>query len=175
MSTVQKITTILLVLAACGVSGCANDPNTGYTMKDQYIPGVRSVYVPMWNRGKDVFRRGLEFGISEAIIKEIQASTDYRISKDADADTILTGEIVAVDQAVMAFNPDTGNPREKEITITIAFTWTDLRDGRIRAKEDALEVTGTYIPDFGEGFFQASQDIFDKAARRVVEHMEAEW
>lgn len=171
----HKIAIVLLAAAACGVSSCDNDPNNAYTMRDQYVQGVRSVYVPMWNRNRDVFRRELEFRISEAVIKEIQTSTRYRISDEASADTMLTGEIVEVSQAVMAFNPDSGNPREQEITITIAFVWQDLRDGTVRAQEDALEVTGTYIPDFGEGFFQASQDIFDTAARRVVEHMEADW
>jgi len=175
MPTAHKTTIIILALVIFGAVGCDVDPTTGYTTRDQYVQNVRSVCVPMWNRGRDVYRRDLEFRITESIVKEIQANTKYKISEEARADTILTGEIIGVSQEVMAFNPDTGNPREKEITITLAFTWTDLRNGKMLAHEDAMEVTGTYIPDFGEDFFQGSQDVLDEAARQVVRHMEADW
>ncbi len=175
MSTAHKIATVVVVLAACGISGCVNDPDTAYTTDSQYVRNIRTVYVPLWNRNKDVYRRELEFRISEAVAKQIPASTDYRIAEESRADTILTGEVVDVIQDVMAYNPDTGNPREKEIIIIIAFKWQDLRTGKILAEEDSLEVTATYIPDFREDFYQGSQDLFDEAARRVVQRMEAEW
>ncbi len=175
MPTAHRIAIVLMALTVCGISGCNTDPTVGYTTRDQYRQGIRTIYVPMWNRNKDVYRRKLEFRISEAVVKEIGASTRYRISEESRADTILTGEVVKVVRDVMAFNPDTGDPLEKEIIITFAFQWTDLRSGEVLAENAALEVTATYIPDLGTDFFQGSQDLVDKAARRVVEHMEAEW
>ena len=175
MPTAYRTMILLLAVAMCCVVGCDNDPNTAYTTRDQYVPNVHTVYVPLWNRSKDVYRRELEFRISESVIKEIQASTPYKISDESRADTKLTGEVVHVAQEVMAFNPDTGNPLEKEITVIIAFEWVDLRSGKVLKDVDDLEVTATYIPDFGTDFHQGSQDLFDKAARRVVQRMEAEW
>jgi hypothetical protein len=168
----------LLTLATAAVfvlAGCNDDPNMGYTMADQYRSGISSVHVPMWDRGRDVYRRDLEFRLTEAVVKEIQTSTKYRIAEKADADTMLSGEVVLVTQTVMAFNPDTGNPYEQEIMLTIAFRWQDLRTGEILAEEKNLQISSTYIQDFNEDFFQGSQDVIDRAARRIVEHMEAPW
>lgn len=175
MPRTHRIVTLLVLVAACWLSGCDNDPNTAWTTRGQFVQGVDTVYVPMWNRNRDVFRRDLEFRITEAVVKEIQAETPYRISSESRADTILTGEIIEVSQEVMNFNPDTGNPREKEITMIIAFLWVDLRTGKELAKEDAMEVTATYIPDFGEDFFQGSEALFNEAARSVVRGMHADW
>ncbi len=175
MPRTYRIVTLLVLMSACWLSGCDNDPNTAWTTRDQFVQGVDTVYVPMWNRNRDIFRRELEFRITEAVAKEIQASTPYRISSESRADTMLTGEIVEIPEQVMNFNPDSGNPREKEIIMTIAFRWVDLRTGKELAKEDAIEVTATYIPDFGEDYFQGSEAAFNAAARRVVQSMHAEW
>ena len=76
-----------------------------------------------------------------------------------------------------SFNPDSGDPRELEITMTIAFRWRNLKTGEEMARDQKLQVTSTYIPDppLGEDFFQGSQDGIEKAARRIVERMEAPW
>jgi hypothetical protein len=172
------------LLAAClfaGLSaGCVEvdgDGNNAYTMKSPYPEGIRTVHVPIWTRSKDVYRRDLEFRLTEAVIKRIEMQTPYKITTRARADSELAGEIIVVEQGVLGFNPDTGNPRELELALTMAFTWKNLRTGEILTQEPALSVSGTYIPDepLGEDFFQGSQSVIEDAAIRIVESMEAEW
>ena len=163
------------VLAAAG--GCATDPTKGYTTKSQYVEGVKTIAVPIWTRGKEVYRRGIEMRLTEALVKRIELDTPYKVTAKSRADTEIRGKIDRISQRVLSFNPDTGMAREKEITLTVSFTWTDLRSGKVLAKRGNFRQAGTYIPldPLGEDFFQGSEDVVNKLAVRIVEQMAAEW
>jgi len=168
--------TVLGGALACAV-GCAADPTKGYTVKSQYVPGIKTVCVPIFTRGKRVYRRGLEFRLTEAVIKRIQLDTPYRVTRKGGADTELRGAIDRVSQRVLSFDPDTGFPRETEITMTVSFTWTDLRNGAILKQHTNFRQADTYIPPppLSEDFFQGSEGAINKLAKRIVEQMEADW
>ena len=191
---------IALGMAAAGVAapGCSDDPKLGYTMKSLYRDDVKSVAVPIWARGRNVYRREVEMRLTEALVKRIQLDTSYKVTEKPRADTILEGTIDRIDQQVLSKNPDTGRPRELDVTFVLSFTWTDLRTGKVLAKESNFKVAGTYSPEepLGDGYFQerrnlapamarrapekedfflGSEDVINRAARLIVEKMEAEW
>jgi hypothetical protein len=161
-----------LCASALSVTGCGP-----YTMEDQYRQGIRTVYVPIWTRGRDVYRRDLEFRLTEAIQKRIGSDTPYRLASKEEADTELDGELVRIHQRVLSKNPDTGRAREMEETFYIDFTWKDLRTGEILVERRNFNAAATYIPvePFEEDFFHGSQDVINRLARRIVETMEADW
>ena len=165
-----------LLLLAMLASGCG-DGSSGYTMREPYRSDVKTVCVPIWVRGKDVYRRELEFRLTEAVVKQIELSTPYKVTSRAKADTLLEGTIENVSQRVLSINPDTGQPREKEVTLIVSFTWTDLRTGSVLAKRSRYGVSSTYIPPdpFNEDFFQGSEDAMNRLAQRIVEQMEENW
>lgn len=157
--------------------GCADDPSKGYTFQSLHQQDVDSVAVEMFSRGRQVYRRGLEMRLTEAVVKQIQLGTPYRVLPKSQADTLLTGELTQVSQRILNYNPYTGHPRELELVIRLSFRWVDLRSGKTRKAVGNLPVTGSYIVDpvVDEDFFQGSADVIDEAARRVVEHMERDW
>ncbi len=173
------IARLTISIALCGLvvafAGCNGDPMLGYSLDTMYRDDVSSVYVPMFIRGSDVYRQGEEYRLTEAVIKQIQADTPYRISDRDRADTLLTGELVSITRTVLATNRDTGNPIEQEIIVRVAFTWTNLDTGEVLADVRGLDVAMTYAPDLNEDFFQGSQDVYERAARRIVEYMETPW
>jgi len=178
----MKTTCAILLLVGLGIltaamPACNSDPTKGYTTQSQYRRGISSVAVPIWTRGKGVYRRGLEFRLTEALQKRIAFDTDYTVTVKQRADTELTGTIEQIVQRVLSFNPDTGLAREMEMTITVSFTWTDLRSGKVLLERSNFRVAGTYIPPapLGEDFFQGSEDVVNELARRIVEQMEADW
>jgi len=177
----KNIATVIARALAAGVllggAGCSNDPTKGYTLKSQYVEGVKTVSVPIWHRGKEVYRRGLEMRLTEAVIKRLELDTPYKVTDKSRADTELRGTIDRISQRVLSFNPDSGLPREKELTVTVSFTWTDLRTGKVLAQRKGFREAGAYVPPqpFGEDFFQGSEDVVNKLARRIVEQMEADW
>lgn len=161
----------LLAWSAAEMIGC------GYTMTPPYPANVRTVAVPIWLRGKDVYRRELEFHLTEAVQKRIELDTPYKVTERSRADTLLEGSIDRIDQRVLSWDRDTGRPKEMEMTLVLSFTWTDLRDGRTLAKHSNFPVTATYIPHdpLREDFFQGSEDVLNRAAKRIVEQMESKW
>ncbi|RPI64075.1 MAG: hypothetical protein EHM48_01455 [Planctomycetaceae bacterium] len=177
MTMRRTIATILLAATAVLTVGCSDDPNKGYSTQSLYPEKVKSVAVPMWNRGGKVYRRGWEYTLTEAIQKQIQLDTKYKILPTSRADTILEGTIDEISQRVLSNDPDSGNPREKEIRFEVSFTWKDLRTGEILAQRTRMPVTATYIPlqPFSEDFFQGGQDAANRIAQAVVEQMESDW
>ena len=185
-------TRILFAVAmALSAAGCSGDPSAGYTMRSPYRGGIKTVAIPIANRGKDVYRRELEMQLTEAVQKQVELSTRYKVTSRGKADTLLEMTIVKIDQRPLSFNTDTGLPREKEIRMTIRFVWKDLRSGEVIVERDKLEIDGVYLPNsttletnpgpsvdempYNEDFFQGSQDVINRAAARIVEQMEADW
>jgi hypothetical protein len=176
MKRIATIGTWLFVAAAlAAVCGCSQDPTKGYTTQSQYVEDVKTVAVPMWLRGKNVYRQGLEMRLTEAIVKRLEMDTPYKVTDKSRADTELRGTIDLIPQRVLSYNPDTGRSREMEVTLTVSFTWTDLRSGKVLAQRRDLRQAATYIPPLSEDFFHGSEDAINRLARRVVEHMEADW
>ncbi|HUT01766.1 MAG TPA: LPS assembly lipoprotein LptE [Phycisphaerae bacterium] len=177
MKSTATVTAGALVLGMLLAAGCSSDPTKGYTLKSQYPEGIKTVTVPIWHRGKKVYRRGLEMRLTESVVKRLELDTPYKVTDKSRADTELRGTIDLVSQRVLSFNPDSGLPREREITVAVSFTWTDLRNGKVLARRTNFRQAGTYISPapFGEDFFQGSEDVVNKLAQRIVEQMEADW
>ncbi|MGC9454864.1 MAG: LPS assembly lipoprotein LptE [Phycisphaerae bacterium] len=171
------ISVILLCVCPMLLVGCARTPSEGYSFSGGYPDDVRTVAVPIWNVGKNVYRREMEFRLTEALVKRIELDTPYKVAEKTDADTLLSGTIDNISQRVLSTNPDTGLPREMEMTLTVSFQWSDLRTGKIRAERSNVRVSGTYIPHepLSEDFFTGSEDVINRLARRVVEQMESDW
>ena len=172
------LTPLLVLPFVFAATGCfSDDPTVGYTARNQHRTGIQTVAVPVWTRGKDVYRRDIEIDLTAALVKRIELDTPYKATKKDRADTVLTGSIDIITQQVLSFNPDTGQPREKQITFVVSFEWTDLRTGKVLVKRKDFEVAVVYLPDppYNENFFLGSQKLMDKLARRIVETMETDW
>jgi hypothetical protein len=153
----------LLVLGGCG-----------YSFDSLYPEQYKTVCVPMWTRGRDVYRREIEFRITEAVQKRIEGFTPYRLAHKARADTELTGSLDQVLQRPLSMNPDTNRPREMAVTFVVSFKWVDLATGRTIVERSNFRVEATYYPidPLGEDFFQGSEDAVNRLAERVVEQMQ---
>jgi len=168
---------VFVAFTAASAGGCSQDPTKGYSLASQYDTGIKTVCVPIWTRGRNVFRRDLEFRLTEAVVKRIELDTPYKVVDKSRADTELRGTLDLVSQRVLSFNPDTGLPRETEITISVSFTWTDLRSGKAIKQVANLRQSDVYIPPspLSEDFFQGSEGVINRLAQRVVEQMESDW
>ncbi|MFW6145951.1 MAG: LPS assembly lipoprotein LptE [Planctomycetota bacterium] len=176
--TRRQLTFCLTALGALSaVAGCAADGVGGYSIASLYREGVETVAVPIWTRDADIFRRDLELRLTEAVIKRIEADTPYRVAPRTEADTLLTGRIVQVTQQVLSFDPDTGRPRQLQVQLVVAYTWTDLRTGEKLVTVPRFASSGVYTPPdpFDEDFFLGSATAIDEVALRVVESMEQPW
>lgn len=179
MKTLQKLISATLIssLLAITMTGCSDDPTVGYTGKNMYRAGIKTVAIPIPTRSKDVYRRENEMKLAEALVKRVELSTPYKVTTKDRADTTLFVTIEKISQQVLSFNPDTGNPRDRSITFIVSFRWVDNRTGKVLVKRSSYPVTDTYY-DFtpvSENYHIGAEGVINKLSRRIVEHMETDW
>lgn len=155
-------------------SGC------GYIVGNGFGPEIRTVSVPLFQN--DTYRRNIEYQLTEAVQKEIQTRTPFRLASGDEADTRLLGRIVQIRKDVLG-ETQYDDPRELQFTIQVRVTWEDLRTGRILAEQqvplspDMIPVSGQaeFAPEVGQSLATATQDAVNRLARKIVNMMEAPW
>ncbi len=154
---------LLVVLPA----GC------GYTMKSIYPAGIQTIAVPIWKN--NTFRRGLEFRLTEAIDKNIESRTPYRLAPINQAQTELTGTIVSVTEGVLSNSFTTNLPQETQITLVVDFTWRNLHNGAVLSRRVNFAASSTEIPQIGQQLPDAEQMAVERMAKAVVNQMQKSW
>jgi hypothetical protein len=147
-------------------------PSCAYSTKPLYSQGYRTVSVPIFaNR---TFRREWEFRLTEAIAKNIEARTPYKLASQDKADTVLSGEIVEIDESVLTRRTGINLPRENQITLAVNFTWKD-RNGRMLVERKGFNRSSTEIPQIGERVEDAEQLAVERLAAAIVDQMQTDW
>lgn len=162
---------VLALLMSLSLAGC------GYIVGSEFPSEVRSVYVPVFD--SNLFRRGVEFQLTEAVQREIQMRTPYRLVKEPQADTKLTGKLVEYRKDLLG-ETKFDDPRELQLSLVVEMRWEDLRTGEILAEQliplstDALLLTSTaeLAPEVGHSLATSQQDAVDRLARQIVNAME---
>ena len=155
-------------------SACVVVTGCGYSTDRPFRQDIQTVFVEMLHSKE--FRRELEFGLSEAVVKRIEMDTPYKISGRKRADSVLSGEIIEVRQNTLGTDFDTDLPRETGATIVMTWRWKDLRTGEMMRERPRSIYTATYIPPVGETFATGMVRGLDGLAEQVVvEMMESGW
>lgn len=156
-----------------GLAGC------GYMVGGGFDPQVRSVEVPMFETSS--FRRGMEVQLTEAVQKQIQMRTPFRIVK-CDGDTRLSGRVVELRKNVLSETRQ-DDPREVQVNLAVEVVWEDLRAGRILTQQQvplgpeliALRSQAAFAPEVGPSLATAMQQSLNQLARQIVNLMETPW
>src|SRR4051812_20937445 len=80
----------LLAILVLSVAGCAR---YRFGAASLYPPDIQTVYVPVFESNS--FRRGLSEWLTEAVCKEIEAKTPYKVVGTPQADSVLTAKLVS--------------------------------------------------------------------------------
>jgi hypothetical protein len=145
----------------------------GYKWSSLYREDVSTVAVPIFTN-RD-FRRGVEFRLTESVIKQMEAKTPYRVAPRERADTILEGEIVSIDLSTLSRDVRTSVPQEQLYVLTVNFRWTDLRSGQEIVRRKNFQQTAPFYGTLGEGEFVGGQDAVERLALAIVQEMQADW
>jgi len=148
------------------VMGC------GYSTERPFGDDIQTVYVEMLHSKE--FRRELEFQLTEALVKRIEMDTPYKVVRRQRADSVISGEIVKVQQRTFGTDFDTDLPRETGTTIIMSWRWKNLKTGELRELPRHVYTT-SYIPPVGETFDTARVRGLDGLAEQIVEAMEKDW
>src|SRR5438874_3848425 len=137
----------LLLLPACGED--RNFTILGYSTRPNYDTSIRTVRVPIFKNLTQ--RRGLEFDLTRAIVREIELKTPYKVvAANCDADTELTGTIISYNKNILNRN-QLNEVREAETTLAVEVVWRDLRTGEIltRPRRGETLPAAPFLPPTG--------------------------
>ncbi len=141
---------------------------------------VRTVYVPVFNT--DSFRRQLGERMTEAVVKEIEQRTPYKVVSNANADSVLSGKIVSDTKRLLVEAP-TDEPRETELNFQVQVSWIDRQGKQLQPSRtvplpaDLVQIgqSSGVIPELGQTMATAQQAAIDRLAQQIVALMEAPW
>jgi hypothetical protein len=154
----------LVTLAGCG----------GYSNTSLYPKDVATVYVEMFDNQS--FRRGIEFELTDALAKRIEAQTPYKIVSNRDkADTVISGQIVRVKESVLTTEREIGRALEKNIELRAVVSWKNLRTGELLMDNKTVTASASYSEWQSQSFAYGSTLAANSLAVRIVELMESKW
>ena len=170
---------VLAVVAVLG-GGCA-----GYRFGNNtlYAPNVRTVYVPIIQ--SDSFRTtpNIDIGerLTEAVCKEIEKRTPFKVVGDPAADSVLTARIVADTKRMVVESP-TDQSRMVEMNFQVLVTWADrggavLASGGVPLPAASVDVgqAAMLVPEYGRSVASTQQEMIIKMAQQIVGLMEEPW
>lgn len=167
---------LCLLLTGCGYQQ-SNNPDSpqakGYKWQSLYRQDIQSVAVPIFTNKS--YYRGLEFSLTKALINQIELRTGYKVVSRQHADTILEGEIVKVATGTLSDSPTTNLPQEQLVTLTVNFTWKDLRTGKILVQRRNFQQAAVFYPTLGEASFVGSQQAVERMAADITTELQADW
>ncbi|VTS06354.1 LPS assembly lipoprotein LptE [Tuwongella immobilis] len=197
-------------LGSLSLTGCLEGGHLsvlGYTTQPNYDLSFRTVYVPIFKN--TVFQtgpyRGMEFTLTRAVIREIEAKTPYKIvSNPQAADTELLGTVVGLTKNTLNTNQE-NEVREGELLLMVDLVWRDLRTGKVLSNSAArnvvdttqiprfdptqpqpisgpdtarpvrLTASGRVLPEAGESSTTGLQMAIDRMALQIIHLMEKPW
>lgn len=163
---------LLCVLPAVNFCGCRG--LSGYSDESLYPQNVESVCLKMFEN--ETFRRGIEYELTDALSKRIEAQTPYKIVSSMDrADTVMSGKIISVVTSVLTAERETGRALEKEVGVVAVVKWKNLRTGELLMDSVSVSAAASFSEWQNQGFSYASTLAANKVAQKIVEQMEKKW
>jgi len=171
---------IAAAIAAAGtitLGGCARYRAGAASL---YPPDIQTVYVPVFESNS--LRRGLSEWLTEAVCKEIELKTPYKVVGTPQADSVLTGKLTTDTKRVI-IEDKFDYPREVEANISVEVRWVNRRGDLINQAaavplpQDlvALSAPGTQVAEFGQSLSTAQLQSIQNLATQIVSLMETPW
>lgn len=175
---VSRITVSGIVAAGIAcllVASCASDPSQGYSFSGARQGGVRTIAVPVFDN--TTYSHGLEVQLAEAIVKEVQRTTKWRVVSGRTADTTLSGSITASALKSLTTSSDTGLVMDQAVELTVEFEWRDSRSGEVLIARKGFKSIQSFVPARGTGerIELGQHGAVQELARSIVNELRSSW
>ena len=172
---IRRAAALVALGAASLHCGCASDPSQGYSNGSIYPTNISTVASPIFT--SDSYTRDVEFQLTDALIKEIEARTPYKVVAADHADTVLLGQIRKVELDQLSKSRLTGLSEEVILSVTIDFQWKDQRSGKPLLERKGFAGNALFVPSrpSSESIELGQFSVVQQLARDVVSELQAEW
>jgi hypothetical protein len=162
---------LLLLLSGCAAYHFGN--------ASLFPPDINTVYVPMIESRS--FRPDLGEALTEAIDKEIEKQTPYKVVGSPNADSVLSAKLVQDTKRVIDLNRF-DEARDTEVNYQVQVTWINrkgdvLYNGAVPLPPEftTINASAPYIPEYGQSYTTSEYQVVEKLAKQVVGLMERPW
>lgn len=171
----SAISTLIISAILMMIPGCASSPNQGYAFDSGFDESIRTIAVPIFRN--ETTSRGLEVQLTEAVQKQLQQRTPWRLSSTDRADTTLVGVITSTQLNVLSDDPQTGLVQEQGVRITIRFEWRDNRSGEVLVARDGYSASAVFSPSRGVGdrIEMGQRNAIEELATDLVSDLRSSW
>jgi hypothetical protein len=166
-----------ILLHSAFLTGCA-----GYQLgqRSLFRPDIRTVHIPVVQ--SDSYRRYLGERLTEAVVKQVELRTPYKVVGADEADSVLTIRLVSDSKRVIN-NNRFSEPRDIETDFFVQANWIDRRGDLIMNNENVpaapmlvnLGQQANFVPEGGQSLVTAQQEAIQKLAQQIVGQMELAW
>ncbi len=162
---VARLATCIPILAVMFGAGCA-----GYQFGNRslYRTDLATIHVPLFR--SQAMRLDLGEWLTEAVIKEIEMRTPYKVVNDPLADSVLTGTLRSADDKQVVAENVNDEPRNLTYDTAVHVTWID-RSGRI-LMQSIVSLETDFVPEAGQSITTAKQKVIRRTAQQIVSQME---
>jgi hypothetical protein len=145
-----------------------------------YAPDIATVYVPMIE--SDSYRPDLGERLTEAVIKEIELKTPYKVVGTPDADSILAVKLQGDSRHLLAEN-SFDDPRLSESAVFSEVSWLNRRRLPMAPPQSialppelvGIDQTANLVPEAGQSVASSQQQAIERLAQQIVGTMETPW
>ena len=170
-----ELTSRRVFLATLGALVASSAGCAGYQLGSGslYRPDVRTVHVPIVE--SDSLRRDLGLRLTEAIVRQLQTRTPYRLGSETNADSVLRVRIVSDSKRVLGENIN-DDPRDLQVDLKLDAQWISRTGTPLMQRINlTIDENTSFVPEGGQSLATAQQELIDELAQQVVNQMESAW
>lgn len=164
---------------AIAVTACGCAPYQ-FGSRSMFSDNIRTVYVPVARN--DTFRHDLGVRLTEAVIRQVELRTPYKVTGDPNADSTLSVRFTSESKRVLTESA-TDDPRALNALVTVQAVWVDRQGNPLM--QNSMAVGGNlatefvqsdrFVPEAGQSVETSLQASIDDLADRIVSQMENRW
>jgi hypothetical protein len=172
---IKRLLAIMAGLISLLAIGCSSGPDGGWSSGSTYDTSLRTIAVPVF--GNATSDRKLSQNLTEAVVKEIESITPWKVTGQGRADTMLRGTVTRYRLILLSKDPTTGLANEMLVEATVDFEWVDLRTGEPILTRAGFAASALFTPSRPSqqpvdiGRFEVVQVL----ARDIVDTLQADW
>ncbi|WP_149495683.1 LptE family protein [Roseiconus lacunae] len=145
-----------------------------------YPVGIQTIHIPVVRN--ETFRPELGKQLTEALVREVQRRTPYKVVSNPAADSVLSCTIVSQSKTVLTESLS-DDPRALDTAVTVHANWTSRNGQPLMQNSVAAEagdLTGfsqnaRFVPEAGQSIDTANLQAIEQLAGRIVSQMESRW
>ncbi len=162
-------------MACITCTSCGVDPTVGYSANSLYPKQYQSIAIPMFQNS--TMTRDVELMLTDAIIKEIQVRSPYRVVDSHVAETILTGTITSMKLSTVSRSQTTGLDNEVLVKAVLDFEWYDQINGNRIVGRKNFASSAVFIPSrpSSEPLEIGQFAVVQQLASDIVDQLQASW